>query len=130
MEQPGGGLRAELPPHSVKYGLEVADEVGPIMALMAMKRILAMVADIKQDNVVLRAQELPKGQIRIYGKAIAVAQCNPRTIGIAVASQPNDRAIDHFQVDDGVRFGNRQYRCFVEQMWGLAWDAPASVAPL
>jgi hypothetical protein len=75
------------------------------MMLETVKRILPMVAKIKQDQFVLLAQSPPEGKVAVDGKAVAVAQSEPRTGGIAVLPYPDDGTVVHRKFDAPKRCG-------------------------
>ena len=89
-----------------EYPLQIENKAWPVVMLEPMERILSVVAEIKQDEVVALAQQLPKGQVAVDRKPVAVAQREARTVGVAMTTQADYRAVLHRDIDRAERSGN------------------------
>src|ERR1700682_162277 len=99
MENAGCALRPEFLLHEMKDVFEVADEGRPVVMVEAMGRVAAVIAKVEQNQLVALAQRSPERQIAVDCQAVAVAQRQPRSAGIAVLADADYRPIVHRGVD-------------------------------
>ena len=103
MEQPGGRLRAKLAIDRVPHDVHIRDEVVPCMPVGAMQRVVAVIAEIEEDDFVALAQRSPERKVAIDREPVAVAEHQARRAGIAVLANVNGRAVVHLHIEGVTR---------------------------
>src|SRR5277367_3381451 len=103
MEHADRALGAEFRLHQSKNVFEITNESRPIMVVEEMNRVLAVIAEVKKNELVTFAQRAPERQIAVDREAVAVAQGKSRTVRITVLADTDYRAIYHFSVDRSER---------------------------
>src|ERR1700676_2646840 len=92
MKQPGGRLCAKLAIDRVPHHVHIRDEVLPGMSISAMKRIVAVIAEIEYDDFVALAQRSPEWKVAVDREAVAVTEHEPRRAQHTVLPSVNRRA--------------------------------------
>src|SRR3984957_6569518 len=110
MEDASRALGAESLLYELENPFEVVDESLPVMMVQTMRRILSVIAEVEENQIVTRAQWLPERQIAINGQPVAVAQGKSRPVGISVAADADYRAVFHLGVDRSERRRHLDYQ--------------------
>ena len=75
-------LRAEFALNFTQHSFQIGNEMRHIVARAAVRWILAVIANIKQNQVVSIAKRIPERVVRIDRQPIAMTQDQARTLGI------------------------------------------------
>jgi hypothetical protein len=70
-----------------------------VVRFRLVSRVLPVVALIVEDEVEAIGQQAPERHIRVDGEAVAVAQDQTGTLGIAMPTDPNGRPVCHRQFE-------------------------------
>ena len=100
---PRGPLVAQARADRIEHALEVAGELRVMMVRRLDRHVLAVIAKIEDDEVVVRCQMLPERKIAVGRKPVAMCDEEPYAVGIAVPPQPDARAVIQRDIEDGVR---------------------------
>ena len=103
MKQSGGGLRAQLAINSVPDHVHIVDEILPRVPFRAVQRVVAVIAEVEDDNLVARAQRSPEWKVAVDGEAVAVTEHEARRAGNTVLANVDRRAIVHLHVEGVMR---------------------------
>ncbi len=63
------------------------------MRVFIVQRILAVIAHVEHDDIVMLRERQPERRIGVDGKTVAVAENDAGRAGLAVAAQPDLRAV-------------------------------------
>jgi len=77
----------------------------------SVSRILPVIALVVENDVEAIREQAPKGHIRVDGKAVAVAQNQASTFGIAVPTNPDGRSVSHCEIEHLMRRRDDQSHC-------------------
>jgi hypothetical protein len=108
MKQSSGWFFPEPSFDIVQNAIHITHEIGNVvMADIIVARVMAMIALIIEDKVVLISQQSPKGIIGINRKAVAVCEDEPGPFGIAMATKAYNSAVLHSEIYgfDRCRYG-------------------------
>src|SRR5580692_6754901 len=103
MKQPGGWLRPKLAIDRVPHDVHIRDEVLPGMPFSPMQRVVAVIAEIEDDNFVALAQRSPQWKIAVDREAVAVTEHEPRRAQHTVLANVNRRAVLHLHLEGVTR---------------------------
>jgi hypothetical protein len=110
MKYPDRRRIAEMMLDAVKDLFEIGKECRPIVSLRPMQGILAVIANIEDNDIEALGERQPEGRVGIGGETIAVAQSKPRSLPLAVAAQSNFRAVRHRKHGGLERLGQLEFR--------------------
>src|SRR5208283_5320287 len=89
----------------------VADEIRHVVGFQSVSQILPVITLVVENNVETIREQAPKGHIRVDGKAVAVAQNQASTFGIAVPTNTDGRSVSHCEIEHLMRRGDDQSHC-------------------
>src|SRR4051794_24120443 len=93
MEHANRRLLAEMLLNCCEDSFEIADELRPVMMLEGTQRVLPMIAKIEEHQLITIKQKTPEREVAVNRKAIAMTEGQPRSLRIAVLTNPYKRAI-------------------------------------
>lgn len=84
------------------------------MLLEAMERVLAVIAEIEQNQFIMIDKEAPERVVAVDREPVAVAEREPRPARSAVLTQANHRPVLHDDLDGLARCGNLETQCALQ----------------
>jgi len=100
MEYAGRRLGAPSLADRVPYTLVVLDESFPVVMGRMMRRILAVIAKVVNDDVVAIEKLSPERKIAIYREPVAVAQHQARRFRPPMTAHAKDGALLHRRIEN------------------------------
>ena len=100
---PAAGFGAELAIDRVPDHVQVVDEILPRVTFGAVQRVVAVIAEVEDDDFVAIAQWSPEWEVAVDREAVAVTQHEARRAGDAVLANVDGRAVVHLHVEGMTR---------------------------
>ena len=114
-------LRPEMCVNRLKKTVVVTNQRRNVLLSQIADGIPTMVSEVIDDQVEIIGQERPKRVVEINGQSVAVAQNEPRTRRVTVASQRDRGDVVHPDITSRERFG---YLPGVSQVGGFPKKSP------
>ena len=89
----------------------VADKPWHVVGFQSVSRVLPVIALIVEHEVETIRKQAPKRHIRVDGEAVAVAQDQTRTFGVAVPTNADGGSVSHREIECLVWRGDDQGHC-------------------
>src|ERR1700683_5613577 len=102
MENPRDRLRSELALNRAQHAFQIGNKMRQVVPRGAVERILAVIANVEQNQVVSIAKQIPEWKIRIDREPIAMTQDEALAGGISMPAHADNRAIDHNEIEDPI----------------------------